>query len=67
MPNEVLQRPASQSGIWPQRLLLRLLGPGRSRNTDRRYTVLFIVLVVVLGTAAIVWPPAACRARCSSR
>ena len=51
MPNDVLQRPGSQSGIGLPRALVRLLGPGRSRNADRYYSVLFIVLVVVLGTA----------------
>ncbi len=56
MPNEVLQRPASQTGIGLPRALVRLLGPRRSRNADRYYTVLFIVLVVVLGTATNMWP-----------
>ena len=56
MPNDVLQRPGSQSGIGRPRALVRLLGPGRSRNADRYYSVLFIVLVVVLGTATIRWP-----------
>jgi hypothetical protein len=56
MPNEVLQRSGSQSGIGLPRVLVRLLGPGRSRNTDRRYTVLFVVLVVLVGSAAKLWP-----------
>ena len=58
MPNEVLEHPGSQSGFGagPTRLLTRWLGPGRSRNADRYYTVLFIVLVAVAGSAANLWP-----------
>ena len=56
MPNEVLQRPGSQTGLGLPRALVRLLGPGRSRNADRYYTALFIVVVLVVGCATIVWP-----------
>ena len=56
MPNEVLQRPGSQSGTGLPRVLTRWLGPGRARHADRIYTVLFLAAVAMLGTAANLWP-----------
>jgi len=56
MPNEVLQRPGTQSGIALPRVLARRLGPGSDRNADRYYTVVFVVAVVMVGTAVNLWP-----------
>jgi len=54
VPNEQLQRTESQSGRGLPRVLTRWLGPGR--NTDRFYTVLFVVGVVFVGVGANRWP-----------
>ncbi len=56
MPNEVLQRPGSARGAGLPRVLGRWLGPGSERHGDRYYTVVFLVVVVVLGTAVNLWP-----------
>jgi hypothetical protein len=58
MPNEVLQRPGPQhgGGVGLPRVLARWFEPDQVRNADRFYTVLFVVAVVVVGTAANVWP-----------
>ena len=56
MPNEVLQRPGSQSGVGLPRVLVRWLGPGSERNADRYYMVVFLLVVVVVGTAINLWP-----------
>ena len=56
MPNEVLQRPGSPNGAGMPRAVTRWLGPGASRNADRYYTVVFVIAVVVVGTACNVWP-----------
>jgi Stage II sporulation protein E (SpoIIE) len=57
MPNEVLHRSdAPRSGPGLPRVMVRWLGPGSARHQDRIYTGLFVVAVVVVGTAANVWP-----------
>ncbi len=56
MPNEQLQRTESQSGPGLPRVLTRWFGPGSGRNTDRFYTVLFVIAVVLVGTGANLWP-----------
>ncbi|HET6967021.1 MAG TPA: PP2C family protein-serine/threonine phosphatase [Ornithinibacter sp.] len=58
MPNEALQRqdPQTRSGPGLPRVLTRWSGLGSVRNADRVYTVLFVAAVVVVGTAANLWP-----------
>ncbi|HYN68208.1 MAG TPA: PP2C family protein-serine/threonine phosphatase [Ornithinibacter sp.] len=58
MPNEALQRPGPQNGGGAAlpRVLTRWLGPSNARNADRIYTVTFVVAVVLVGTAANLWP-----------
>jgi hypothetical protein len=58
MPNESLQRPESQSGlvVGLRRLLARWFGVRAARNADRVLLVVFVVVVVVLGTAVTRWP-----------
>ena len=56
MPNEVLQRPASQNGIGLPRALVRL---ARARPLPQRRPLLHRAVhraVVVVGTAANMWP-----------
>ena len=58
MPNEVLHRPGPQhgGGVGLPRVLSRWFEPDQVRNADRFYTVVFVLAVVVVGTAANVWP-----------
>jgi hypothetical protein len=58
MPNDTIPRHASYEGggVGLPRALTRLLGPNTVRNPDRVYTVVFVLVVVVVGTAANVWP-----------
>ena len=57
MPNEALQRPGStRSGAGLPRVITRRLGLGTGRNEDRVYTVAFVILVSVVGTACNLWP-----------
>jgi hypothetical protein len=56
MPNESLPRHGSQTGAGLPRVLTRWLTPNTVRNPDRVYTVALIVAVVLVGTAANVWP-----------
>jgi hypothetical protein len=39
-------------------VLTRWFGPGSGRNTDRFYTVLFVIAVVVVGVGVNLWPDA---------
>jgi hypothetical protein len=58
MPNEVLQRSGAQNGHGPglPRALTRWFGPDRAQRADRFYSVVFVVAVLVAGTAAFLWP-----------
>jgi hypothetical protein len=58
MPNDTIPRHASyeQGGAGLSRVLTRRLGPNAVRNPDRFYTVVFVVAVVLVGTACNVWP-----------
>ena len=58
MPNDALQRPdpETRAGAAFPRVLTRWFGIGSVRNADRVFTVLFVVAVVLLGTAANLWP-----------
>ena len=58
VPNEELHSPESQSGTGLPRVLTRWFGPGSGRNTDRFYTVLFVIAVVVVGVGVNLWPDA---------
>ena len=58
MPNEHLPSPESPSGTGRPRVLTRWFGPGSGRNTDRFYTVLFVIAVVVVGVGVNLWPDA---------
>ncbi len=57
MPNEHLPSPESPSGTGRPRVLTRWFGPGSGR-TDRFYTVLFVIAVVVVGVGVNLWPDA---------
>jgi len=58
MPNEVLDRSGAQNGHGPglARSLTRWFGPDRAPRADRFYSVVFVVAVLVAGTAAFLWP-----------
>src|SRR4029079_9971109 len=56
MPNESLPRHGSPHGAGLPRVLTRWLGPNTVRNPDRVYTVILVVAVVLVGTAANLWP-----------
>ena len=58
MPNEHLPSPESPSGTGLPRVLTRWFGPGSGRNTDRFYTVLFVIAVVLVGAGVNLWPHA---------
>ena len=58
LPNDTIPRHASyeQGGVGLPRALTRWLGPNNVRNPDRVYTAIFVVAVVLVGTAANLWP-----------
>ena len=57
MPNEALQRPDPRtgSGAGFPRALARWFAPGKLRNEDRVYTVVFVVAVCVIGASINLW------------